>query len=522
MSRTPHPGESDAGRTSSPPGPSAAQDPPVVDAGRGSQSSGASPAQVPCSSDAMRASHAPQRGPARDQFLTAADEKARLDDTAHVVYGGSDASVGKVLYGLYVAALLLLMYGVTAAQAFFATQDPERLRGQLLSWQGAVVVAVAAGIGLAVAWRSGRVRGPALPPLPWIDHVVSGPLDRASTLRRWWLMAAAFTVTGAAMVGAVIGGGTWIARVGDVTWLLIGTVSATGFGIALLVVWLAGQVSVSAPARRAMRPREALRSLRLEDLRTQAARATRMGGSVLLGDLRALRLETATPITRARDRRLRPGRARTITPRRDLLGLRRQPGSAIIAALASALGAGGLTWALADAAVPRVVAILSGLVLHLGFSTAAEGLRLQGDNAGTPPLLGLSFRTEAVGHLAVPLLVSGGSALLTATAALATSGASLGLLAWVAVMVAIVTGTTMASAFRGSAPEAVFMPQTGPTSLLLWVSRQALTAAGAGGALAAATRMDTAPAVAMATLMAGSALWWGFARCKAVTLEHRI
>lgn len=463
----------------------------------------------------------PSEEPSEEQSQEPPDEREIIADVQFVVDGGRDGSLRKVAYALYVAALLLLTYGVTTAQAFFATQDPQWLRAQVLSWRGAAVLAVSVGIALAVAWRSGRIRGPVVPPLPWIDLVVSGPVDRALTLRRWWLMALALVVTGAAMVGAVIGGGAWIARVGGPAWLLVATLSSTALGGVLLVVWLAGQVSVSAPVACAFRPRAALRSLRLEDLRIQSARATRMGGSVLLGDLRALRLETAAPITRARGRRLRPSRPWNIVLRRDLLGLRRQPGSGVIAALVSGLGAAGLTWSCTQPAVPVIVAIVSGLLLHIGFSTAAEGLRMQGDNAGTPPLLGLSFRAEALGHLAVPMIVSGGSALLVAAAAAWTVGLPVAV-AWVAVMVVVVTGTTMAAAFRGSAPITAFVPGAGPAALLFWMSRQAVTAAATGGALVRLSRLDGAMPSVAAALMAVGALVWGFSRLKAVTLEHRI
>lgn len=449
------------------------------------------------------------------------DERALIDDVQFVVDGGRDNSLRTVLYALYVAALLLVSYGVTAAQAFFATQDPAWLRAQVLSWKGAAVLAVSVAIALAVAWRSGRIRGPAVPPLPWIDLVVSGPVDRALTLRRWWVMALALTVTGAAMVGAVIGGGAWIARVGGPAWVVVATLSATALGGVLLLVWLAGQVSVSTRAPRGWRPREALRSLRLEDLRIQSARATRMGGSVLLGDLRALRLETAVPVTRARDQRLRPSRPWNIVLRRDVLGLRRQPGSGVIAALVSGLGAAGLTWAVTQPAVPGIVAIASGLLMYLGFSTASEGLRLQGDNAGTPPLLGLSFRAEALGHLVVPLIISGGSALLASGLAAWATG-HVAAVGWVAAMVAVAAGTTMAAAFRGSTPVTALMPGSGPFMLLIWMSRQAFAAAAAGGALLRVSQLDGALPLISAAMTAAGAVYWGFSRLKAVTLEHRI
>ncbi|MCA1780746.1 MAG: hypothetical protein ABR500_07925 [Dermatophilaceae bacterium] len=457
------------------------------------------------------------------------NQRAIVDDVQFVVDAGRDDTLRKVAYALYVAALLLVTYGVTLARAFFLTQDPRWLREQVTSWRGAIVLAVVVGVGLAAAWRTGKVRGPVLPPLPWIDLVAAGPVDRAITLRRWWLVALAGLVTGAAMLGAVVGGGAWLATVGDPGWLVIGAVLATALGWLHLLLWLAGQVSISAPASvpPVWRPREALRRLRLEDLRAQSARATRMGGAVLLGDLRAIRLEVATPVTRGRTRRLRPGRSWTVIPRRDLLGQMRQPGSGVLAALVTMVGAGGLTWALLYPAVPVVVAVACGLVLHLGFSIAAEGLRLQGDNAGTPSLLGLSTRSEAFGHLAVPLLLSGGTAVLTAAAVGLTREASsayvLPAVGWMVLMVAVVLGTATASAFRGSAPLSVFLPEAGPIMLLVWVSRQAIVAAGAvGGLTASAARLSPQEALLPAVMVAMAAVVWGFRRVDAVAMEHRV
>lgn len=456
-----------------------------------------------------------------------ANERAIIADTHHVVDGGSGDAFRKILYALYVTAFLLITYGVTLAHAFFMTQDPEWLRAQVLSWRGGLVLIVLVGVGAMTAWQAGRIRGPAVPPLPWIDLVVPGPVDRAITLRRSWLMALTLAVTGAAMVGAVVGGGAWFARVGDPVWLVIGAVLATALGFGLLLVWLAGQVARSAPGLPPVwRPHAALRLLRLEDLRTQASRATRMGGAVLLGDLRALRLEVAAPTTRARHRRLKPGRSWTVIPRRDLLGLVRAPGSAVVAAAVTALGAATLAWALLYPAVPVIVALAGGLVLHLGFSAAAEGLRLQGDNAGTPPLLGFSFRAEATGHLALPLLVSGGTALVTAAVVGWSREAStayiLGTAGWMTLMVAMAAGTTMASAFRGSAPVQAFMPESGPMMMAFWMSRQALVAALALGLTTAAVpRLGVTPALWAAVLLALTLVRWGFTRVREVALEHR-
>lgn len=457
-----------------------------------------------------------------------ANERAIIAQTQHIVDGGRSDSLRRALYALYVAALLLLTYGLTISHAFFSTQDPQWLRAQVLSWPALLVLGIITLLGAATAWRAGRVRGPALPPLPWIDLVVSGPVDRAITLRRSWLMAAGLAVTGAAMVGTVIGGGAWIAGVGDPAWLVAGAALSTTLGVLLLLGWLGGQVTGSAPGAvpPLWAPRRALRLLRLEDLRTQSARGTRMGGAVLLGDLRALRLETAPPVARGRHRRLRPGPAWAAVPRRDLLGALRQPGPVLVSAAVTALGAAALAWALLHPAVPRIVALAAGLALHLGFATAAEGLRLQGDNTGTPPLLGFSARGEAIGHLVLPLGVAGATAVVTAAMVAWTGGASgaylIGIGGWVVLMVLLVAGTTTASAFRGNAPPGAFLPQTGPVTMLFWVSRQALVAAGAVGALTAwAARDGLGTALLVAALGALACLWWGLQRVDAVTLEHR-
>ena len=458
-----------------------------------------------------------------------ANERAIVANTHNVVDGGTGDALRKVLYALYVSAFLLMTYGVTLAHAFFMTQDPDWLRAQVVSWRGALVLVVVVVVGAAAAWRAGRVRGPVVPVLPWIDLITSGPLDRAITLRRSWLIALSLAVTGAAMVGMVIGGGAWFARVGNAMWLVVGALAATALGIVLLLVWLAGQVSTSSRDTLPLlwRPRAALRMLRLEDLRTQASRATRMGGAVLLGDLRALRLEIAVPVTRGRHRRLRPGRAWTATPRRDLLGMLRAPGSAVIAALVTLVGAGALSWALMYPAVPVVVALAGGVVLHLGFAAAAEGLRLQGDNAGTPPLLGFSFRTEAVGHLALPLLVSGGTALATAAVVGWSREASaayvLGTVGWMCLMVTMVVGTTMASAFRGSAPVQAFLPESGPIAMAMWMARQVMVAAFATGvSTAVLARTGPGPVLWAAVFVAVALVRWGFSRVREVALEHRV
>ncbi len=118
-------------------------------------------------------------------------------------------AVQRVLYAVYLLGLLAFTYGFTVARALFITSDPAWLHDRLLG-PGAAVVAVALAVALTVLVHGlGRRRGPVVPPLPWVDHVVAGPLDRAATLREWWLVSATLLVAGATVFAGVLGGGLW-------------------------------------------------------------------------------------------------------------------------------------------------------------------------------------------------------------------------------------------------------------------------------------------------------------------------
>ena len=127
-----------------------------------------------------------------------AEDKERLQDVTHVLHGEhGTGAVQRVLYAVYLLGLLAFTYGFTVARALFITSDPAWLHDRLLG-PGAAVVAVLLAVALTVLVHGlGRRRGPVVPPLPWVDHVVAGPLDRAATLREWWLVSATLLVAGA-------------------------------------------------------------------------------------------------------------------------------------------------------------------------------------------------------------------------------------------------------------------------------------------------------------------------------------
>ena len=122
------------------------------------------------------------------------------------VVGGEAARQARK-QGLYAGYVLLLfsgIYGFPVLQAIFRTNDRGWLREQLDSPIGVAALVVAIGAVLGAAYWAGRFRGPVVPPLPWIDLVVSTPVDRARAVRRWWRYA----VVGGAFVGGVTMRGT--------------------------------------------------------------------------------------------------------------------------------------------------------------------------------------------------------------------------------------------------------------------------------------------------------------------------
>lgn len=114
-------------------------------------------------------------------------------------------------------------------------------------------------------------------------------------------------------------------------------------------------------------PRGPCGSCGLDDLRSHGVRSTQMGGGCWRGDLRAVRLEVASPVTRGRRLRLQAAGPRAVVVRRDILGLRRAPGAFWTGAvLVVVIGWAGVTWALTDPRVPVALTCLAVAACYLG------------------------------------------------------------------------------------------------------------------------------------------------------------
>jgi hypothetical protein len=471
----------------------------------------------------------------------------RLADVVHVLHGeGGAGALQRILYGVYVATILGATYGFTLARGLFATREPAVLRNELTSPTALVIAVAVVGLSLALARSAGRTRGPVVPPLPWTDLVVTTSLDRALAVRRWWRYAASGGLAGGGVLGAALGGGAWSATVGGPAWFVAGLVVGPALGWTLVLAWLSGQVASGGPPPRSARAGRrttgavvhispALRRLGIDDLRRQGARSTRLGGGVLAGDLRAIRLEVAAPVTRGRRTRLRAGGPWATVVRRDVLGLRRSPGTLLAGAVVAGLGAAGVTWSLGDRAAPAALSWLAVAACYLGFGWWAEGLRLQGDNGGTTPLLGVWGRREALAHLVTPMalfvLVSGVVALGIGTlrstptpgtaAVVALTAGGLGPAGWLVVLGLGVAGAQLLAAFRGQPPALAFTPESGPMILALWYGIPFLVSVLGGGAATAALASAGTRAVVPGAIGALLVLWWGLSRVDGLEAAHR-
>ncbi len=479
--------------------------------------------------------------------LTDAEQRAqdaeRLQDITHVLHGPhGTGAVQRVLYAVYLLALLAFTYGFTVARALFITTDPSWIHDRLLGPGAAVVALALAGALTVLVHGIGRRRGPVVPPLPWVDHVVAGPLDRATTLREWWLVSATLLVAGATVTAGVIGGGLWASGTTGPAAFFAAMLVGPALGVVVAAAWLAGQVGAGTVDRdrmtteglglgrgpRALGPSAALRRLGLPELRAQSIRSTRLGGAVLAGDLRAARLETATPVHRGRGLRLRSrGRYGTVVAR-DLIGLRRQPGLLLSGALLAAPGAAGVAWSLSDPEVPVAIGVVAVAALYLGVGVWAEGLRLLGDTLGTPRLSGLGLGSEAAAHTALPatflLVVALPLAVVVRVLVPASRVGLLAVVVWVVGVGALALGAQWVAAFRGRPPFLAFLPDVGPMVMTLWFARSLVLCALVGGLLTARAADQGVLGATGLTLVTAVALsWlWGRRTLRSAADEHRV
>lgn len=422
------------------------------------------------------------------------DDAERLAEAVHVRHGprGSGA-LRQAGYVLYVAALLGATWGVALARGVMLQFDMDTVSvewDQPLGW----LALGAASFGVVVLIRrAGRVRGPAVPTLPWIDLIATTAIDRAWVLRESWRVALVLCVGIASISGAVAGLTGWITGSLTPPWITGGALAGAVLGWVGATMWLSGQASAHVlRGGWSITGRGPRRQIPLDRLREQSARSQLLHGSVLVGDLRVAQLSIHPPRAFGRFQRLRSaGPTRTLI-RRDLLGYRRGPGTVLNGFILVALGVGGTSWILNNPSVPIVLALLPGIAGYFGCGAWCEGLRLQADTTSAPALIGMAPHRQLLAHLIAPLLASlvvglpaaaGVSAVLTEPLTGDTLHGVAITVGWALVLVMLFVAGQAWAAFRRSVPFALVTLYVGPAITAVWYAVPLLVVAITGGVL---------------------------------------
>ena len=404
-------------------------------------------------------------------------DRLRLRQVRNAIRGSQpDQSLSNTLYPAYVAVIAAGSYGVPAAQQLFRSTDQTWLAEHAWTPAGAMVAATVTVLLLALVWLAGRVHGPVTPPLPYLDLVVASPMPRKVTLARHWRVSQGGSVFGGLLVGLTTGAGLTIAAVAPPAVLMPALFVGGVLGVTFAELWLRGQLQGGPQGGRpggtqnGLRDgrRDALARLDITSLRRQAASNVTMGGAVLAGDLRMVRLDAARPPRRARRVRLRASRPLVAIARRDLLGLRRTPGSALYGLGIAGAGSAALMLSLQSPRTPTLAPLVSLVLCHLGFGAWGEGLRLHADNSGTSRLLGLPYKKTALAHLVVPVSAWSLTTVLVGAGLLLADLATPSALVWALGVGTLLSGARLMAAFRGLPSMSVI--GAGVPSMILWYS----------------------------------------------------
>ena len=426
--------------------------------------------------------------------MTGADRQRLRQVRAAILGDHPDKSLSNALYPPYVAVILAGSYGVPAAQQFFRSIDKKWLAEHAGTPVGAMVAATATVLLMALVWLVGRAHGPVTPPLPYLDLVVASPMPRKVTLARHWRVSLGGSVFGGLLVGLVAGAGLAIAEVAPATVLMPAAIIGGLLGVIFAEFWLRGQLQGGLPGgtQNGLRGgrRNALALLDITSLRRQAASNVTMGGAVLSGDLRMVRLDAARPPRRARRVRLRASLPLAVIARRDLLGMRRAPGPVLYGLVFAVAGSAGLMLSLQSSRTPTVFPLVSLVLCHLGFGAWCEGLRMHADNSGTSRLMGLPYKATALAHLVVPVSALSLTSIVVGAGLLLAGLATPTSLVWALGVGALLTGTRLMAVFRGLPSMNVI--GAGVPTMILWYSLPLLVTLIVGtGTAAWAVRANT-------------------------------
>ena len=157
--------------------------------------------------------------------MTGADRQRLRQVRAAILGNRPDNSLSSALYPVYVAVIAAGTYGIPASQQLFRSLDKRWLAEHVGTPAGAVVAVTLAALLLTLVRLVGRFHGPVVPPLPYLEMVVTSPIPRKVTLARHWRLSLGGATIGGLLTGAVCGAGLAIAGVAQPIVLLPATLS---------------------------------------------------------------------------------------------------------------------------------------------------------------------------------------------------------------------------------------------------------------------------------------------------------
>lgn len=470
----------------------------------------------------------------RDRMSRAGDKRA-LAAVRAILLGRRDRPTrSDTAYTIYVIVIggLVVVFPIVRA-IMIGLSVPEISAWALDAWTPRTMPLALLLLSLAVV-LFGRLRGPIVPPEPFIDLVVASPIGRHLSLRRFARRGEMASVLLALIGAAILLGGVGLAGSLSVPGALLFLVSCVLGGVHLSVFWLIGQLST--PLRRytilalgalaalaafaAFLPGGAvvsawlgpwgwiaqtwgaaaggvdagavvafalltasllsvrwtgaiLSQLTRDDLASQARRWGTVVSLATTGDVKSAANRLKSTPRRGRHWTIRfPAHPVVATVVRDVVGIARFPMRTIFWAIVSVISGGAIAWPFAIPSDGTLIAYAAPLIAYFAVGGWAEGLRAYATTIGASSPFGTSARVQVLAHLIAPGLIAGVLMLVGAGIVLvATGGAALTrTVLWITLLVLFLTIMQAFSALKGLLPLGLLAPVPTPMGDLSMIS----------------------------------------------------
>ncbi|RNI19030.1 hypothetical protein [Flexivirga caeni] len=426
------------------------------------------------------------------------EERERLSDAYELRYRDEGGPLSASLFGAYLAALVGTVYGSMLAHYVFGEWPGIRrfFEQQPAATIGLVVIVVL--VVAAVAFKLGGARGPVLPEPGHVEFVVATDLPRRLTLRdSWWgsrlmVLTACLCLGVAIPIGFAMSGGAPVA-------LAIGAVIGLLGGLLIVQTWLRGQVRGHAPIG-GMASWPLVEALPGPVLLRQSLLSEAVTSSLVVSDTRRARAQAFSLKLRHKPARIKVAGPNLTVVLADVYGLLRTWTSSLgwaVFELATLVVLG--LHAVQHADSPLLLPIVL-VAAHIGTTGLTRGLQGQAAAAGDQSLLGLSWRHEAVLHLAPVAVLQ----FVIVTAAGLLTGSSGTAAAYALGAVLLVAGGQLLYAHKGPAPGGLMGSGPGRGMAVLWAMHPGIVVLAGGFA----ATLGSGPAI----LAGAAALGIGYAR----------